>query len=158
MVVGINVKMAEKDVNEVFDDIFMAEEHLIKAAYDDGYRNDDRHQDEDGDGDGDVSAARKKGYQIGYNIGKEIGFYFEFTEVVVDRLSNSRSSVKVEKVFKQFQSLLHKFPVDNCESVDIYGLLERVRNQYAMLCLMLKMERVHFNDQSISFWTRDFRI
>lgn len=134
-----------KDINDVFDEIFLNEEQEGQASYDEGFQK-------------GVQSANIEGYHLGYHrgaeLGAELGYYFGTIHRHLSLHQQSGNSLYTEKITKQLEKvrqLISSFPRTNSELVDILALAETIRANYKKLCALLKVDSTHPFVDDISF-------
>lgn len=135
---------SEKDINDVFSDILLSEEHLNKKGYDEGYIN--------GALNGNI-----EGYHLGYHrgaeIGSELGYYLGFVQCHLDilRKYQANDSDKKIKSLLSLQCLIETYPTHNSELLDILKLLDDIRLQFRKVCSLLKLNANYPESNKLTF-------
>lgn len=133
----------DKDINEVFDDILLSEEKIIKKSYDDGFSI-------------GASQGNPEGYHLGYHrgaeIGAELGFYSGILETYWNDLGTASESTsqKIESL-KTLKSIIDNFPHTNVDNVDIVEVLNNIRARFKKVCAQLKINIKYPESDNFSF-------
>ncbi|XP_058119523.1 protein LTO1 homolog [Anopheles ziemanni] len=123
-------EIAGDDINDVFEDIFLAEERVIEESFHQGL--------EDGRQEESVKEAQDYGFKKGSEIGRELGFYFT---IVTDVASQQEiaTNEKAHTILAELIDAIEKFPRVNEPTVDLFHCLQQIRNKYRRLCALLKL-------------------
>ncbi|XP_055623915.1 protein LTO1 homolog [Toxorhynchites rutilus septentrionalis] len=133
-------KVAEVDINDVFEDLFLAEEKLSEESYQRGVAA--------GVLEGNVDAYHF-GYHRGAEIGAELGFYYG---VICAQESNlEEPKTKAENLLREIKQQIEEFPITNDLEVDLLDKLLKLRNQYKKLCVLLKISAKYPKPNELSF-------
>lgn len=136
--------MAEKDFNDVLDDIVLSEQKEHQISYEEGYT-------------AGIEAGNPEGYHLGYHkgaeLGREIGYYLGIVTHYINQneKSDTKYSDKVIHQLTKVKELIDTFPRTNAEDQNILGMLETVRSQYKKACALLKIPSNNPYDAGVSF-------
>lgn len=128
---------AEKDINDVFEDLLFAEERFIEEGFTEGYNE-------------SLSQENTEAYHLGYHRGAEIGAEVGYYKGIVDFFLNS-STVYDKKITENLLSLnenISDFPKYNCENVDIIAKLNKIRAQFKKTCALLKSNHLLWDEKN----------
>ncbi|XP_011198288.1 protein LTO1 homolog [Bactrocera dorsalis] len=105
----------EQDFNDLLDNIFLAEDNIVKESYQEGL---------------EVGRARgeKEGYELGYKKGLRLGK--ELGEIYSSVVAQQKHTENVQHALQQLRTSIDQFPRDNNAEADIIGMVEDIRNQY----------------------------
>ncbi|CAG9788272.1 unnamed protein product [Diatraea saccharalis] len=135
---------ADKDFNDVLEDIFMTEETAYKESYEEGYKS-------------GTLAGNPEGYHLGYHrgaeLGRELGYYLGTVTKYLEanEKQDTKYSVKILNQLIKVKTLVDSFPRNNSEDHDILNLVEAIRAQYKKACALLKIPANNPFDSDISF-------
>lgn len=129
------------DINDVFDNLLLAEEHLAEAGYQRGLAQGVR--------EGNVDAYHF-GYHRGAEVGAELGFYYG---VICGQESASKEggSSKGKSLLKELKREIEEFPKFNDLEADIVEGLVKLRAKYKKLCALLKISAKYARPNELSF-------
>lgn len=134
----------DKDINDVFDSIALAEEKISDEAFKEGFIQ--------GEKDGKI-----EGYHLGYHKGTEVGTEIGFYEGVVETLNGYREKLpenilaKLANPLQKLKDSLEAFPKDNSSDVDILAALETIRAHYKKVASLSKLNLQFQTSSSLSF-------
>ncbi|XP_065837878.1 protein LTO1 homolog, partial [Oscarella lobularis] len=114
------------DIDESFDDIFLAENRAHDRGFEKGYNDGKRRGLEEG---------RQIGTEKGRELGLELGFYAGFAEEWLKTSSEARS--KAEKALKKLRELVDDFPLDDPQNPNLIENLQRVRAKFKQVTSLL---------------------
>lgn len=127
-----------KDINKIFDEIFLTEENVTEQSYSEGF--------EDG-----IKFGNSEGYHVGYHrgaaLGAEIGFYYGAIEVFLQ----SEHSEKLTKIITNLKTTIEGFPVTNSKIIDILRLANDIRALFRKICSILKVNIKYPELDDLSF-------
>lgn len=130
---------ANRDINDIFDDIALSEERINEEGYQKGLA------------DG-KSIGNTDGYHLGYHrgaeIGAELGFYYG---VLRTHSNNHENTERQQKSIDSVIKLIDDFPRTNDEQADILGLADTIRAQYRKACAILKINGKYPESDELSF-------
>uniref|UniRef100_A0A8D8FGH8 Oral cancer-overexpressed protein 1 homolog n=1 Tax=Culex pipiens TaxID=7175 RepID=A0A8D8FGH8_CULPI len=129
------------DINDVFDNLLLAEEHLAEAGYQRGLAQGVR--------EGNVDAYHF-GYHRGAEVGAELGFYYGVICGQEGALKEGGSS-KGESLLKELKREIEEFPKFNDLEADIVEGLVKLRAKYKKLCALLKISAKYARPNELSF-------
>ncbi|KFB52637.1 hypothetical protein ZHAS_00020889 [Anopheles sinensis] len=118
------------DINDVFEDIFLAEERIIEESFHLGL--------EDGRQEESVKEAHDYGFKKGSEIGRELGFYYAIVTEVASQEDNATNE-KARTILAELIDAIEKYPRENEPTVDLLHCLQQIRNKYRRLCALLKL-------------------
>ncbi|KAF2899992.1 hypothetical protein ILUMI_06185 [Ignelater luminosus] len=134
----------DKDINDIFSDLLLSEEHLSKEGYDEGYTK--------GASEGNI-----EGYHLGYHrgaeIGAELGYYCGVVENLL-MLHKENADPRIEKNKKHLETLktlIESFPKHNSEEVDILALADNIRTLFKKVCALFKIDAAYPEADKLSF-------
>ncbi|XP_015108395.1 protein LTO1 homolog [Diachasma alloeum] len=126
------------DINEIFENLLLAEEIAEQSGYEEGY-NAGKNQS-------------LKGYHLGYHRGSELaaklGYYSGIAEHCL------KSSIHLPKVIEQAKKLLEaiqQFPTSNDETVDIIKNSEEIKFKFIKLCSLAKIDSTYSEADKLDF-------
>ncbi|XP_005188725.1 uncharacterized protein LOC101898734 [Musca domestica] len=105
----------ERDINDLFDDITLAENHLVEASYKEGFAI-------------GCQEGNDEGYRLGYAQGIQLGE--ELAEIfgrVVALQQQETHTERVKRCLEQLRTSIESFPRDNDPEADIIGAVENIR-------------------------------
>lgn len=117
---------AERDINDVFDEILLTEESLTKQGYNEGY--------ERGLAEGNIEGYQL-GYGKGYELGKEFGDYYG-TICYFLKTAHSRPA---KQLLENLKHSIESFPKTNDPNVDILSEVTKIRTQFKRLKAVLRL-------------------
>ncbi|XP_063992520.1 protein LTO1 homolog [Diachasmimorpha longicaudata] len=126
------------DINEIFDNLLLAEEIAEQSGYEEGY-----------------SAGKKqslKGYHLGYHRGSELAAKLGYYSGIAEHCLNS--SIHPAKVTEQAKKLLEaieQFPITNDETVDIIKNSEDIKFKFIKLCSLAKIDSTYPEADKLEF-------
>lgn len=139
----LSVDVEGKDINDVFNDLLFAEEHLIQEGFKEGYSKSSAEENID---------AYHLGYHRGAELGSEVGFYSGFVDECLRFYKNQLPEpTKTVKNLLALQNLIEVFPCENVEDVDILALLDNIRAQFKKICAILKITAKYLEIDHYSF-------
>lgn len=126
-----------RDINDVFEDILLAEENSSHQGYQEGF-------------DKGVNAGNSEGYHLGYHrgaeLGSELGFYYGVVETFL--CEKSKLSEKQVLNLEILKKSIEEFPRSNDENIDILHLASEIRRNYKKVCSLLKKQiKYPFGDE-----------
>uniref|UniRef100_A0A1Q3FIZ3 Essential protein Yae1 N-terminal domain-containing protein n=1 Tax=Culex tarsalis TaxID=7177 RepID=A0A1Q3FIZ3_CULTA len=130
------------DINDVFDQLLLAEERLAEDSYRRGLAQGVR--------EGNVDAYHF-GYHRGAEVGAELGFYYGVICGQEKALQESGGSSKGESLLKELKREIEEFPRFNDLEADIVEGLVRMRTKYKKLCALLKISAKYVRPNELSF-------
>lgn len=137
----VSIDFDSLDVNDAFDSLTLAEEHLSSNGFKEGF--------EKGKIIGEV-----EGYHLGYHrgaeLGAEIGFYKGFLQAFINT-ADSKILSSHNNIVEKFNRLITSFPRSNDETVDIVLMRDQIRSLYKRLCSLLKTDCYIPEDSKLSF-------
>ncbi|XP_023023968.2 uncharacterized protein [Leptinotarsa decemlineata] len=139
----MQVDKKEKDINDVFSDIFLSEENVIEEAYEEGFSL-------------GLVQGNPEGYHLGYHrgaeLGAEIGYYTGITETFLTHYENSQTRPeKIINSLKCLKSLLDNYPRLNEDHIDLGESINIIRAKFKKICSQLKVN-VHYSEKdTLSF-------
>lgn len=131
----------EKDINDVFSDIFLGEDRIFEESYYEGFERGKQEENLE---------AFHLGYHRGAEIGAEIGYYTSVTSSYISFLQKSGD----EKILRELETLsemLRRFPRENDPKVDIVQLLGKIRAKFKKICAILKIQPSFPKSDKLSF-------
>ncbi|XP_055700551.1 uncharacterized protein LOC129800296 [Phlebotomus papatasi] len=127
----------DKDINEVFDEIALAEDRISQEGYEEGFSK-------------GVSSGNTEAYHLGYHrgaeFGAELGYYSGVVEAFMD--SKEEKTVASLNVLKEY---LDAFPKVNDINVDFEGDIQKIRAQFRKVCAHLKFKSNFSTSSGLSF-------
>lgn len=132
----------DKDINDVFDELLLSEEHIGRRSYTNGF--------EEGLARGNFEAFHM-GYHRGAEISAELGYYLGIVETLLVTKEPVHSSEKSFHNLQTLKDLIHKYPNDNSESIDLITELENIRSLYKKTCAILKINAPYIKPLNLSF-------
>lgn len=133
---------ADRDINDIFDDIVSSEEKVSEEEYQKGY-------------DEAAAAGNMEGYHLGYHRGAELGAELGYYDGVLRAyLTAANSTPLPEKHVKAIELCLEsiaQFPKLNDEHCDILQLADNIRAQYRKACALLKISGRYPEADQLSF-------
>ncbi|XP_045467656.1 protein LTO1 homolog [Harmonia axyridis] len=133
-----------QDINDIFDDIFFAEEKIVEKSFEEGYKIGIEQENVE---------AYHLGYHRGAEIGAELGYYSSFIEYY-QNFSKEKGIDVTDRVLKTIitiQELIGKFPEDNDENTDLKESLNNIRVKFKLLCSLLKVNGNFSEGESLAF-------
>lgn len=131
----------EVDINDVFDNLLLAEEKLAEESYQLGLAT--------GTNEGNVEAYHF-GYHRGAEIGAELGFYYGVLCAEGEQHQDGINS-KAKQLLKELKQDIINFPTFNNLEVDILDKLLQIRNKYKRLCVLLKITATYSKPNELTF-------
>ncbi|XP_074093585.1 uncharacterized protein LOC141523912 [Cotesia typhae] len=126
------------DVNEVFENLLLAEDIAEKSGFYEG-----------------VEAGKNqllKGYHLGYHrasvLAAQLGYY---SGVIEYCLHEKNFSAKVLGQAKKLKDEIRKFPKDNDETFDIEQGLENIKVKFTKLCSLAKINSAYPEAEKLDF-------
>ncbi|KAB1223403.1 hypothetical protein CJ030_MR2G012400 [Morella rubra] len=127
-------------MEDIFDSSLNLEEIHFKEGFSEGY-------------DQGLVAGKEDAWQVGLKVGfetrEELGFYCCYVNVwnstiLVDR---TRFSKRVQKMIKQMEELVEKYPVSNPENESVQQLMEGLRLKFRAVSATLdvKLEYIGYH-------------
>lgn len=110
---------------------------LEEASYKQGFAEGKAHGSLHG-----IFEGRQLGTLKGFEVWQEVGYMQGLAKFWLQAMSTS-ASIKSRKQLKQIQqlesllSLIHSIPRQNGEEVDLFGLMEKLRARYKLICSSL---------------------
>ncbi|XP_025832333.1 protein ORAOV1 homolog [Agrilus planipennis] len=142
---GSEEKCDTKDINEVFDDLFLLEDRYVKQGYQEGYCK--------GSTEDNIEAFHL-GYHRGAELGAELGYYSAVIEVYLEQIKQGfecPASVNIIKNIETLKEAIDSFPTSNIQSEDILGLADRIRTLFKKVCALLKLKISYPEGDKMSF-------
>lgn len=134
--------MAEKDINDAFDDILLSEERLNQQGYEEGFIQGKKE-------------GNPEGYHLGYHrgaeLGAELGYYLGVVKYYVALEGEQKPSEKINNNLQQLITLIEEFPKTNDENYDILAQADVIRARYRKTCSLLKIDSKFPDSGKISF-------
>ncbi|KAH0560598.1 uncharacterized protein LOC123264867 isoform X1 [Cotesia glomerata] len=126
------------DVNEVFENLLLAEDIAEKSGFDEG-----------------VEAGKNqllKGYHLGYHrasvLAAQLGYY---SGVIEFCLHEKNFSPKVLEQAKKLKDEIRKFPKDNDETFDMEQGLKNIKVKFTKLCSLAKINSAYPEAEKLDF-------
>ncbi|XP_073846303.1 uncharacterized protein [Musca autumnalis] len=106
----------ERDINDLFDDITLAENHLVEASYKEGFAV-------------GCQQGNDEGYRLGYAQGIQLGQELAeiFGRVVALQQQPKKHTERVKRCLEQLRQSIETFPRENDPEADIIGAVENIR-------------------------------
>ncbi|XP_063926177.1 protein LTO1 homolog isoform X2 [Zophobas morio] len=131
---------ADRDINDVFSDIFLIENRAFEQSFNEGR---DQGKTED-----NVEAFHL-GYHRGAEIGAEIGYYAAVTNHFIQ--NKPPGDDKLTKELATLKQMLVEFPRENNQEVDIIAQLSQIRAKFKKICAVLKIQPTFPEPNRLSF-------
>ncbi|XP_013112271.2 uncharacterized protein LOC106090581 [Stomoxys calcitrans] len=133
----------ERDINDLFDDITLAEDRLVEASYNEGFA-------------AGCQQGNKEGYRLGYaqglQLGEELG---EIFGRVVALQQQPKHTDRVKRCLEHLRTAIVAFPKENDPEADIIGAVETIRTLNKKL-LVLTGNKASGGRESIAKETKDY--
>lgn len=119
------------------EDIFESSLHLEETHFEEGYSDGYKHGLVIG-----KEEAQQVGLRVGFEAGEELGFYRGCIEVwnFAIRVDQTRFSDRIQKMIKQMEELVEKYPVFDPESESVQELMEALRLKFRAISATLGMK------------------
>lgn len=123
----------EMETDDMFESSLNLEEIHFKEGYSEGYRHGLDQGKEEG---------QQVGLKVGFEVGEELGFYRGCINVwnSVIQVDPTRFSDRVQKMIKQMDELVAKYPVMDPENESIQGVMDGLRLKFRAVCATLNVK------------------
>ncbi|XP_055693488.1 protein LTO1 homolog [Lutzomyia longipalpis] len=127
----------EKDINDVFDDIALAEDKINQEGYEEGFTR-------------GVTAGNTEAYHLGYHRGAEFGAELGYYMGIVEAFKDNKED-KVVASLGNLRESLENFPKFNDTNCDFGHEIQRIRGQFRKVCALLKFKSNFSSSGDLSF-------
>lgn len=131
--------MEMEEIDDMFESSLNLEEINFKEGYSEGYGHGLDQGKEEG---------QQVGLKVGFEVGEELGFYRGCINVwnSVIQVDPTRFSDRVQKMIKQMDELVAKYPVMDPENESIQGVMDGLRLKFRAVCatLNIKLEYIGY--------------
>lgn len=123
----------EMETDDMFESSLNLEEIHFKEGYSEGYGHGLDQGKEEG---------QQVGLKVGFEVGEELGFYRGCINVwnSVIQVDPTRFSDRVQKMIKQMDELVAKYPVMDPENESIQGVMDGLRLKFRAVCATLNVK------------------
>ncbi|GJQ86230.1 hypothetical protein Trydic_g8930 [Trypoxylus dichotomus] len=126
----------DKDINDVFSDILLAEDKVFEESYKEGYTK-------------ATTEGNIEGYHLGYHrgaeLGAELGYYLSIAEDYFNESDEKPYSEKIKNNLSTIIKSINEFPKENVDDVDIFAEIDKIRSLFKKACALLKID-AHFSE------------
>ncbi|XP_061399996.1 uncharacterized protein LOC133335711 [Musca vetustissima] len=135
----------ERDINDLFDDIALAENHLVEASYKEGFSV-------------GCQQGNDEGYRLGYAQGIQLGEELAeiFGRVVALQQQPKKHTERVKRCLEQIRTAIETFPRENDPEADIIGAVENIRTLNKKLLVLTGRGNSTANDNVTKEEKKDF--
>ncbi|KAM3698779.1 hypothetical protein ACJW31_06G212600 [Castanea mollissima] len=122
-----------EEIDDMFESSLNLEEIHFKEGYSEGYEHGLDQGKEEG---------QQVGLKVGFEVGEELGFYRGCINVwnSVIQVDPTRFSDRVQKMIKQMDELVAKYPVMDPENESIQGVMDGLRLKFRAVCATLNVK------------------
>ncbi|XP_059623031.1 protein LTO1 homolog [Phlebotomus argentipes] len=126
------------DINDVFDNIALAEDKLTQQGYEEGFAK-------------GAAAGNTEAYHLGYHRGAEFGAELGYYTAVEEISRSDCKGQKSEHALDVLREMLEKFPKSNDATVDFVEEMLKIRAQFRKVCVLLKIKNAFSTESKLSF-------
>lgn len=125
--------MEMEEIDDMFESSLNLEEIHFKEGYSEGYGHGLDQGKEEG---------QQVGLKVGFEVGEELGFYRGCINVwnSVIQVDPTRFSDRVQKMIKQMDELVAKYPIMDPENKSIQGVMDGLRLKFRAVCATLNVK------------------